>query len=1258
MANPPVHGARTVTDQQSGREKQVRRRPIWFWPVVALAILVLVPVAIAITGMLALRSETGTAWVLDQIPGLQVEQGQGSLLGQWQARDLRWQGYGVSVKVGAPRIEWSPSCLLSKQLCIDGLQAQTLDVAVQPSSSETALEPLLDLPGIDIPLALAIRNLELGTFRFNGSRIWDRMELAASGSGASWQLERVRYQFDDYRAEASGRLETRGDWPLDLTITGQLPPPAGEHWLVDLGLAGSVRDLRLSGTSKGYLDGQFQGRVSPLERTLPARLRATLDSFRAYTGLPDTLVVHNAVVEAEGSLASGFLTRISATMKGTEGPVTVSGKGRIATDAARDLELLLSTGAADPDGYLKLTGVVNWQGGLSADGQVSMTSFPWYSLIPDLSAPEVELTDLDATLGWHDGQYHALVQARANGPLGEATLSSELAGDLQQASLTGLKLETGAGSLAGSGEVDYSGPLSWQAALELENFNPGYWFPLLEASLSGALETSGQLRADTIPDIRARWDLAGNWRSHGLLARGRMETRSGGWELSGLEVEVGSNRLSGSGFWGDTLAGNLQLLLPAPEQLMAGLGGEASAELTLSGTPAQPQGKARVRSENLSWQDSVALEMLNIDGLLHEGMRLESRVQASGVDIAGQRLDSATLNLDGTRNAHGLTLTANNSEVNLRIVLEGAFDETWKSWQGALDQGLIGLPGQSQQWQLQSPLALAYRVDGELSAGAHCWAWQDSSVCAGDQVLLPDLNIGYRISNFPTSALAPLMPDNLRWQARIDGDVDVAMTANGPEGRVQLDAGEGVFQILQDGEWQSLEHHTFNTVLNLKPEQADLDIRLAGPALGTLSVQAGVDPRSPERTVAGNFSLEGLDLALAGIFSGLEEASGEIHGQGRFSGPLMKPGIYGELALTNGQLMDPALPVAMEKLTLSLDMRGYEADIRGRIQASERSEAIVTGLLNWASAAPEGSVTVTGERLPFSLEPGVHLELAPDITVAFSQGDLSVAGQVAVPRGSIEIKGLPEQAVSVSADEVIVGEEKPEPVIRSLNMDVRVLVGAEQVTFSAFGLTGDLEGTLRIGNDMDTRGTLQLVNGNYDAYGQELELRRARLIFVGNLAQPYLDIEAVRTVDSVVAGLRLTGSVQAPETEVFSEPDMSQTDALSYLILGRASQSRSDEGQMSRAALSLGLTQANKVTGRLGEELGIRQLTLEAEGSGDDTSVVASGYLTDELSIRYGVGVFEQATKVALRYDLGKYFYLEAASGLAASLDIFYTRDF
>ncbi|MDX1800651.1 MAG: translocation/assembly module TamB domain-containing protein, partial [Marinobacter sp.] len=250
------------------------------------------------------------------------------------------------------------------------------------------------------------------------------------------------------------------------------------------------------------------------------------------------------------------------------------------------------------------------------------------------------------------------------------------------------------------------------------------------------------------------------------------------------------------------------------------------------------------------------------------------------------------------------------------------------------------------------------------------------------------------------------------------------------------------------------------------------------------------------------------------------------------------------------------------------------------------------------------------------------------------------------------------QAVSVSDDEVIVGKKKEEPGLKSLNMDVTVNVGKDKVTFKGFGVTGNLDGSLRIGNNMDTRGVLQLKDGSYSAYGQELTLRRARVVFVGPISQPYLDIEAIRKVDSVTAGIRLSGPVSEPQTEVFSEPSMPQSEALSYVILGRPLRSSGDQNQLGQAALSLGLAQTGGLTRGIGNELGIKNLTLEAEGSGKDASVVASGYVSEDLSIRYGVGVFEPITTVALRYDLGKYFYLEAASSLAASLDLFYTRDF
>ncbi|GAA0841216.1 translocation/assembly module TamB domain-containing protein [Marinobacter szutsaonensis] len=1249
-----------MTDEKQATETVGKnRRRKWHplrWLGVILAVIILVPVLLIGAALLLVRSETGTAWIIEQVPGLTVDEGQGSLLGRWQASRLQWQGYGINLDLQQPLLDWSPSCLFEKRLCVDTLHAQSMGLETAPSSDGTEPASGFALPVVDIPLSLQISDVRIGAFTVNGSPVWDRFELDAGGSGASWQLERVHYQLEDYAVTARGRVETRGDWPVDLEVIATLPPPRGDQWEIEVNLAGSVEDLRLEGRSRGYLDAALSGQVAPLDTSLPAQLRVVSEQFTALDGLPDTLTFQDLVVEADGSLEQGFRTNGKASLPGTVGPVALRLSGLVTTAGADNLELVLATEGEQP-GEASVRGSLSWADGFSADADLALDRFPWYSLVPNLSEPPVELNTLTGSFRWADNQYKGSLKAETLGPMGEATISASLDGDLKGVNLSELALQTGAGSATGNGRVGFDGPVTWEAALELSDFNPGFWVPALEASLNGEVKSEGSLEDAPVPRMTASWDLTGSWRSHETLATGALDTETGSWVVSGLELVVGDNRVSGEGTWGPELSADLTLSLPEPDQLLAGLGGELEATLNLSGSPEDPIAEVAASGQALAWQDQLTIGNVTLAAALSEGQILEANVDAEAIEAAGQELESLQLKAAGSQQDHTLTVDARHSEAQVSLAFAGGFGEGWQSWLGRLAGGDIEIPEQDQRWRLQAPAELAWESDGQVRFGAHCWAWQRSSVCAEDQLLYPRPDIAYRISRFPTEALAPLLPETLRWQSELNAEVSFTQGDAGPTGRVFVDAGSGEFDVLVDGEWEALGYSSLTAELALQPEVANVDIRLDGDALGSFRLDLSVDPDSPERRVDGDFSLQGLDLALAGVFTGLQEVAGEISGQGRLSGPLMKPAVTGELALVDGRIMDPTLPVPLEDILLQVDLNGYSADLSGRIRSNERSETTLDGTLDW-SGAPRGSLAIVGSRIPFNIEPYARLEIAPDLEVTFSEGDLAVTGEVAVPRGSIEIKSLPAQAVQVSEDEVIVGVEQEEPAIRSMNMDVTVRVGEDEVTFAAFGVTGNLEGTLRIGNDMDTRGTLQLVDGNYEAYGQELELRTARLLFVGNITEPYLEIEAIREVGTVVAGLRLSGPVQSPSTEVFSNPDMPQSDALSYLILGRAPQSQGDEGQMSRAALSLGLTQASKVTGEIGEEFGIRQLTLEAEGAGEQTSVVASGYLTDDLSVRYGVGIFEPITTVALRYDLGKYFYLEAASGLAASLDIFYTRDF
>ena len=376
---------------------------------------------------------------------------------------------------------------------------------------------------------------------------------------------------------------------------------------------------------------------------------------------------------------------------------------------------------------------------------------------------------------------------------------------------------------------------------------------------------------------------------------------------------------------------------------------------------------------------------------------------------------------------------------------------------------------------------------------------------------------------------------------------------------------------------------------------------------------------------------------------------------------MSQPQVNGELRLSDAEIAGSQLPVSFEQLQLRAFIEGERVRVDGDWRSGEQGQGTIAGTLDWRDAL-DLDLQVSGSRLPVIVEPYAELEIEPDLRIELADQHLAVSGKVREPRGKITVRELPPSTVRVSEDAQIVGEEAEQAEMPlAIRMDIDVEVGQDRLRFSGFGLTADLAGHLHIGDNLDTRGELNLNNGRYRAYGQRLTIRRAQLLFTGVLSQPFLNIEAIRRIesDNVIAGLRITGSAEQPRVDVFAEPAMSQEQALSYLVLGRPLGAETgDNNLLAQAALGLGLAGSSSFTGNVAQRLGIQDFQLDTEGSGTDTSVVASGRLTDKLTLRYGVGVFESANTIALRYQLTKRIFLEAASGLASSLDIFYRRNF
>ncbi|MEC8898125.1 MAG: translocation/assembly module TamB, partial [Pseudomonadota bacterium] len=363
--------AQSRNTQAPDAEPETRKsRHWWFWPLVIVLVLLLVPLLLVVAVLLALRSETGTAWVIEQVPGLRTEAAEGSMLGQWRADGLVWQGYGVGVQVSEPEIDWSPSCLLELTVCLDTLKAASIAVTVQESPDQ-ADQPRGDiqLPSVNLPLGVNIREVRLGALTVNDNLVWNRVELDSRASGATLNIDHLLYERGDILVTANGRAEMRRDWPLNLSVNVSMPPPSGDDWQVALDLSGSARDLRVAGTSSGYLDARLEGEADPLDADLPASLKLQSPECLPHSSVPETLTLGQWRLELDGSLARGFNTRTRAMLPASTGPVEASVQGLVTLPGASGVEvsMIARDREGNSEGRFGANGNVSWRDGIDAN---------------------------------------------------------------------------------------------------------------------------------------------------------------------------------------------------------------------------------------------------------------------------------------------------------------------------------------------------------------------------------------------------------------------------------------------------------------------------------------------------------------------------------------------------------------------------------------------------------------------------------------------------------------------------------------------------------------------------------------------------------------------------------------------------------------------------------------------------------------------------------------------------------------------------
>jgi translocation and assembly module TamB len=291
-----------------------------------------------------------------------------------------------------------------------------------------------------------------------------------------------------------------------------------------------------------------------------------------------------------------------------------------------------------------------------------------------------------------------------------------------------------------------------------------------------------------------------------------------------------------------------------------------------------------------------------------------------------------------------------------------------------------------------------------------------------------------------------------------------------------------------------------------------------------------------------------------------------------------------------------------------------------------------------------------GNNLLAASIPGARVTIAPDLALSGKLDALALTGSVKIESADVNLEKLSfGKSSRTSSDVVVVDREQGEQgQSLGLRTDVRVIIG-EQVKLAGFGLDATVAGELRVHEQRDqpsrANGEIRLA-GTYEAFGRKLNIERGRLQFADTaLDDPQLDILAIRKLQDVTAKLRVTGTAQNPKLDVFADPAMSQTDAMSYLLTGKpASDLHGEDGAtVQNAAQQLSTIVGYRLAKRFGGKMSfVDSVGVEQNADLGGSAFTVGKYLSPRLFVSYGVGLFEPGSAVTVRYEFSERWSLEA----------------
>lgn len=409
----------------------------------------------------------------------------------------------------------------------------------------------------------------------------------------------------------------------------------------------------------------------------------------------------------------------------------------------------------------------------------------------------------------------------------------------------------------------------------------------------------------------------------------------------------------------------------------------------------------------------------------------------------------------------------------------------------------------------------------------------------------------------------------------------------------------------------------------------------------------------------------------------LKSLRGRLTGVIDLSGKLSKPKIKAELALLDGGMYAEKIGLDLSGANVQVKYHtGSPVTLDGSVYAGQ-GKLNIDGKFNVDSPALSMSLNVHGNDLQVMDSKEYKVRVSPDINLSYRNNDLFIKGTVSIPYALIEPTDF-SSTQTLSSDVEIVNKKSDSAIPTNLAFDVMVKLGDDvHVKYQDIKtqLLGNLQLMQRPGNPPTGVGELSIKAGTYKAYGRSLQIDQGRFVYTGNLlTNPGISLRASTKVKSgqLTVGVNVNGTLDKPLLSLYSNPaGLSQGDILSYLLFGTAQSDSAATSGLALLNVAAGMAGGggggnplDGITGKLGLKVdtGTTQYIDTSEGgNGEVKTAQTVGVGKDigrNITIHYGMSLFQQAMTFSLRYQLSRRFAIQTeTSTLESGGDILYSME-